>query len=148
MPFRVRGHPRLISLIHPQNERSIAVALRLGMRRERTPKSWVIRARVYGIDRPATMRFEPNAALAGCGSTVVRTVVFEKDNDFTEFGLPVQIRYLLYYGTVGNRMSACGRFRSVSVRSLAFPPIGPPGRLIRYDPESDQMGRGTLVSGD
>ena len=70
-----------------------------------------------------------------------------KENDFIEFGLPVQILNLLYYRTVGNRMSACGRFDGID-RSLAFPPIGPPGRLIRYDPESDQMGRGTQVSGD
>src|ERR1700723_1963149 len=36
-------------------------------------------------------------------------------------------------------MSACSRF-PVFARSLAFPPIGPPGRLVRNDPESDQNG--------
>ena len=34
MPSPASARPRLISLIHPENGRSIAVALRLGMRRE------------------------------------------------------------------------------------------------------------------
>ena len=73
----------------------------------------------------------------------------EKYNDFTEFGLPVDNQDFIILGAVGRCMSACCRFaRNLFVCSLAFPSIGPPGRPIRYDPESDQMGRGTLVSGD
>lgn len=45
--------PRLISLIHPQNGGSIAVALRLGMSLERETEVMGRRALVYGIDRVA-----------------------------------------------------------------------------------------------
>jgi RimJ/RimL family protein N-acetyltransferase len=44
-------HPRLISLIHPQNGSSIAVALRLGMRRESETEVLGHKALVYGIRR-------------------------------------------------------------------------------------------------
>jgi RimJ/RimL family protein N-acetyltransferase len=43
---------RLISLIHPQNERSIAVALRLGMRREQETEIMGHPACLYAINRP------------------------------------------------------------------------------------------------
>jgi RimJ/RimL family protein N-acetyltransferase len=43
---------RLISLIHPENERSIGVALRLGMRREQETEILGHPAAVYSIHRP------------------------------------------------------------------------------------------------
>jgi RimJ/RimL family protein N-acetyltransferase len=49
--FSHPGTSRLISLIHPQNERSIAVALRLGMRREHETEIMGQSARIYGIER-------------------------------------------------------------------------------------------------
>jgi RimJ/RimL family protein N-acetyltransferase len=49
--FSRPGISRLISLIHPQNERSIAVALRLGMRREQETEIMGHPARIYRIDR-------------------------------------------------------------------------------------------------
>jgi RimJ/RimL family protein N-acetyltransferase len=49
--FSRPGTWRLISLIHPQNERSIAVALRLGMRREQETEIMGHPARLYGIER-------------------------------------------------------------------------------------------------
>ena len=60
--FSRPGNPRLISLIHPQNERSIAVALRLGMRREQDteimghPASHLSAS----IARPSHRAFEPD----------------------------------------------------------------------------------------
>jgi RimJ/RimL family protein N-acetyltransferase len=52
--FSRPGPSRLISLIHPQNERSIAVALRLGMRREKDTEILGHHARIYGIERPSS----------------------------------------------------------------------------------------------
>jgi RimJ/RimL family protein N-acetyltransferase len=49
--FDQRGAPRLISLIHPENERSAAVALRLGMSEERETDVMGFPALVYAIDR-------------------------------------------------------------------------------------------------
>jgi RimJ/RimL family protein N-acetyltransferase len=49
--FSHPGTSRLISLIHPQNERSIAVALRLGMRQEHETEIMGQSARIYGIER-------------------------------------------------------------------------------------------------
>ena len=44
--------PRLISLIHPQNGGSIAVAVRLGMRLQGSTEVMGHSALMYGIDRP------------------------------------------------------------------------------------------------
>jgi RimJ/RimL family protein N-acetyltransferase len=49
--FSRPGNSRLISLIHPQNERSIAVALRLGMRRENDIEILGHPACLFGVDR-------------------------------------------------------------------------------------------------
>ena len=49
--FSRQGHTRLISLIHPNNGNSIAVALRLGMTRERETEVMGHSALVYGIER-------------------------------------------------------------------------------------------------
>jgi RimJ/RimL family protein N-acetyltransferase len=52
--FLRRRHLHLISLIHPQNGSSIAVALRLGMRRESETEVMGHPALVYGIDHKAS----------------------------------------------------------------------------------------------
>ena len=49
--FSRPGNSRLISLIHPENERSIAVALRLGMRREQETRNHGPPCSIYGIER-------------------------------------------------------------------------------------------------
>jgi RimJ/RimL family protein N-acetyltransferase len=48
-------HPRLISLIHPSNGSSIAVALRLGMWRESQTEVMGHTALVYSINRPTAV---------------------------------------------------------------------------------------------
>jgi len=52
--FSRLGHSRLISLIHPENKRSIAVALRLGMHWESQTEVMGHPALVYAIDRNAS----------------------------------------------------------------------------------------------
>ena len=50
--FSQPENKRLISLIHPQNERSVAVALRLGMRREQGTEIMGHPASLYSLSRP------------------------------------------------------------------------------------------------
>ena len=64
--FTRLGHCALISLIHPENERSIAVALRLGMRREQETEVMGHPVLIYGIDRTSqTTRFEHDRRSSG-----------------------------------------------------------------------------------
>ena len=111
------------------------------------PKSWVIppdlrnrSPRQPGSDgaaEPALCRIEPQ--------TWIRKMTMNSLNSV----YPSDIGCFIILRTVGNRMSACRGFaRNLIAAALAFPSTGPPGRPFGYDPESDQMGRDTLVSGD
>ena len=51
--WSVVGAERLISVIHPDNERSLRLARRLGMRRLRDELLNGQRVEIFGIDRPA-----------------------------------------------------------------------------------------------
>jgi RimJ/RimL family protein N-acetyltransferase len=53
--FSRLDQPRLISLISPENAASIAVALRLGMRREKDTELMGHPARIYAIDRATNL---------------------------------------------------------------------------------------------
>ncbi len=128
--FPSAASTRLISLIHPQNERSIAVALRLGMRREQDTEIMghpACRLRHRPLDATVTA-VEPRPA--PCLRSEIysaRYNVCEKYNDFTEFGLPVQMRMFIILMSGWKPHECVSSIRSESDLPLSpFHPLGRP----------------------
>ena len=93
--FTTLGQTHVISLIQPENSRSIAVALRLGMRMEGSTEVMGQSVLMYGIDRRSTVPYEPRPRRRVPDDRAPEHG-FEKYDDFTEFGLPAAKVSLLY----------------------------------------------------